>query len=51
VLLLQEMHLASWLLALGERGGHGDLRGSDLQSIIPYVHGKTELYCAQVCLV
>jgi hypothetical protein len=42
--------LASWLLALGERGGHDDLRASGNQSVIPYVHGRTELYCAQACL-
>jgi hypothetical protein len=40
----------SWLLALGERGGHGDLRGSGRLSVIPYVHGRTELYCAQASL-
>jgi hypothetical protein len=43
-------HLASWLLALGERGGHGDLHGSGCLSVIPYIHGRTELYCAQDCL-
>jgi hypothetical protein len=41
------MILTSWLLALGERGGHDDLRGSDRLSVIPYVHGRTELYCTQ----
>jgi hypothetical protein len=50
VVLLRGRLLASWVLALGERGGHGDLRGSDRLSVIPYVHGRTELYCAQVCL-
>jgi hypothetical protein len=40
-------HLASWLLALGEHGGHDDLRDSGRLSIIPYVHGRTKLYCAQ----
>jgi hypothetical protein len=39
------------VVALGERGGHGDLRGSGRLSVIPYIHGKTELYCAQVYLV
>jgi hypothetical protein len=50
VVLLWERALASWLLALGERGGHGDLHGSDRLSVIPYVHRRTELYYAQVCL-
>jgi hypothetical protein len=50
VVLLRGRHLASWLLALGSRGGHGDLRGSGRLSIIPYVHERTELYCAQACL-
>jgi hypothetical protein len=50
VVLLRGRHLASWLLALGERGGHDDLRGSDRLSVIPYVYGRTELYCAQSCL-
>jgi hypothetical protein len=38
------------LLALGKRGGHDDLHGSGRLSIIPYIHWRTELYCAQVCL-
>jgi hypothetical protein len=50
VVLLRGRPLAFWLLALGERGGHDDLRGSDRLSVIPYVHGRTELYCAQACL-
>jgi hypothetical protein len=50
VVLLWGRPLASWLLALGERGGHGDLHGSGRLSIIFYVHGRTELYCAQACL-
>jgi hypothetical protein len=45
-----ERPLASWLLALVERGGLDDLRGSSRLSVIPYVHGRTELYCAQACL-
>jgi hypothetical protein len=44
------MSLASWLLALGERGGHDDLRGSSHLSVISYIYGRTELYCAQACL-
>jgi hypothetical protein len=47
MVLLQGMSLASWLLALGE---HGDLRGSGRLSVIPYIHRRTELYCAHACL-
>jgi hypothetical protein len=50
VVLLWGRTLASWLLALGECGEHGDLRGSDRLSVIPCIHGRTELYCAQACL-
>jgi hypothetical protein len=50
VVLLWGMSLASWLLALGERGGHDDLHGSGRLSVIPYIHRRTELYCAQACL-
>jgi hypothetical protein len=50
VVLLWERPIAFWLLALGECGGHGDLHGLDRLSIIPYVHGRTKLYCAQACL-
>jgi hypothetical protein len=39
-----------WLLALGERSGHNDLHGSYHLSVIPYVHGRTELYYAQAYL-
>jgi hypothetical protein len=43
--------VVSWSLAIDERGGHKDLRGSDRQSVIPYVHGRTELYCSSLpCL-
>jgi hypothetical protein len=41
--LLWGRPLAFWLLALGDRG-------SGRLSVIPYVHGRTELYCAQACL-
>jgi hypothetical protein len=47
---LLEGVLVSWSLALGEHGGHDDLRGSGRLNVIPYVHGRTELYCAQACL-
>jgi hypothetical protein len=50
VVLLQGRPLASWLLAIGERGGYDDLHGLGRLSIIPYVNGSTELYCAQTCL-
>jgi hypothetical protein len=50
VVLLLEGTLVSWSLAMDERGGHDNLRGSDRVSIIPYVYGRTELYCAQACL-
>jgi hypothetical protein len=51
VVLLWGRSLASWLLALGERSGHDNLPGSVHLSVIPYVYGRTELYCAQACLV
>jgi hypothetical protein len=51
VVLLLGMVLASWSLAIDERGGHEDLCGSDHQSIVPYVHGTTGLYCSSLpCL-
>jgi hypothetical protein len=28
---------------MDEYGGHGDLRGSDCRSVIPYVHGRTRV--------
>jgi hypothetical protein len=50
MVLLLDGSLVSWSLALGECGGHDDLYGSGRLSVTPYVHGKTELYCAQACL-
>jgi hypothetical protein len=47
VLLLNEV-LVSWSLAIDERGGHEDLRGSGHLSVIPYVRGRTELYCSNL---
>jgi hypothetical protein len=44
VVLLLEEALVSWLLAMDEHGGHGDLCGSCRRSVIPYIHGRTELY-------
>jgi hypothetical protein len=48
VVLLLEGVLVSWSLAMDERGGHKDLRGSGRRSVIPYVHGRTELYCSSL---
>jgi hypothetical protein len=50
VVFLLEGGLVSWSLAMDERGEHDDLRGSNHLSVIPYVHRRTELYYAQVCL-
>jgi hypothetical protein len=51
VILLLERGLVSWSLAVDERGGHEDLRGSVRRIIIPYAHGRTELYCSSLsCL-
>jgi hypothetical protein len=47
---LLERALISWLLSIDERGGHKDLRGSDCRSIIPYVHGRTELYFSSLSI-
>jgi hypothetical protein len=44
VVLLLERALISWSLAIDERGGHKNLCGSGRRSVIPYVHGRTELY-------
>jgi hypothetical protein len=48
VVLLLEITLISWSLVIDERGGHKDLRGSDRQSVIPYVHGRIKLYCSSL---
>jgi hypothetical protein len=51
VVLLWGRALASWSLAVDKRGGHEDLRGLGRWSVIPYVHGRTELYCSSLpCL-
>jgi hypothetical protein len=51
VVFLLERGLVSWSLAMNECGGHEDLCGSGRQSVIPYVHGRTELYCSSLsCL-
>jgi hypothetical protein len=51
VVLLLEGVLISWSLAMDERGGHEDLRGSGHRSVIPYVHGRTELYCSSLAFL
>jgi hypothetical protein len=51
VVLLLEGVLVSWSLAIDERGGHEDLRGLGCWSKIPYINGRTELYCSNLsCL-
>jgi hypothetical protein len=51
VVLLWGRALASWSLAMNERSGHQDLRGSGPRSVIPYVYRRTELYCISLpCL-
>jgi hypothetical protein len=51
VVLLLEMILVSLSLAMDERDGHEDLRGSDYRSVIPYIYRRTELYCSSLsCL-
>jgi hypothetical protein len=48
MVLLLEGALISWSLSIDERGGHEDLRGSSHRSVIPYVHGRTELHCSSL---
>jgi hypothetical protein len=48
VVLLLERVLISWLVAMDECGEHEDLCGSGRRSVIPYVHGRTELYCSSL---
>jgi hypothetical protein len=51
MVLLWGRHLASLLLAIDEHSGHQGLRGSGRWSVIPYVHGRTELYYSNLpCL-
>jgi hypothetical protein len=40
VVLLLKRSLFSWLLAINERGGYEDLRGSGRQSVIPSSTGE-----------
>jgi hypothetical protein len=48
VVLLWGRPLASWLLAIDEHSGLKDLHGSDCQSVIPYVYGRTKWYCSSM---
>jgi hypothetical protein len=48
VVFLLEGVLVSWSLAINEYGVHKDLCGSGRQSVIPYVNGRTELYCSSL---
>jgi hypothetical protein len=48
VVLLLERVLLSWSLAMDERGGHKDFCGLGRRSVIPYVFGRTELYCSSM---
>jgi hypothetical protein len=41
MIFLLERALVSWSLAMDEHGGHEDLRCSNRQSVISYVHGRT----------
>jgi hypothetical protein len=51
MILLLEGTLVSWSLVMDERDGYEDLRGSGRRSIMPYVHGRMELYCSSLpCL-
>jgi hypothetical protein len=50
MVLLLERVLVSWSLAMDEHNRHEDLRGSNRQSVIPYVHGRIELYCSSLAL-
>jgi hypothetical protein len=47
---LLEGILVSWSLAMNEHSRYEDLRGSNRWSIIPYVHGRTELYCSSLSI-
>jgi hypothetical protein len=48
VVLLLEGALVSWSLAMDECSGHEDLSGSGHRSVIPYIHGRTELYYSSI---
>jgi hypothetical protein len=48
MVLLLERVFVSWSLAIDERAGHKDLRGSGRRSVILYVHRRIELYCSSL---
>jgi hypothetical protein len=51
VILLLEMTLVSWSLAMDDCGGHEDLRDSGCRSVILYVNGRIGLYYSSLpCL-
>jgi hypothetical protein len=50
VVLLLERAFVSWLLAMDERGGHEDLRGSDRRSVITYAHGRIGVVLLKLAL-
>jgi hypothetical protein len=50
MVLLLKRALVSWSLAMDEHSEHLDLRGSSHWSVIPYVHGRMELYCSSLAL-
>jgi hypothetical protein len=50
VVLLLERAFVSWSLAMDEHGEHEDFCGSGHRSIIPYAHGRMELYCSSLTL-
>jgi hypothetical protein len=51
VVILLERVLVFWLLAIDEHDGYEDLCGLVRQSVIPYVHERTGLYCSSLpCL-
>jgi hypothetical protein len=50
VVLLLERVLVSWSSVIDEHGEQEDLRGSGHRSVIPYIHGRMELYCSSLTL-
>jgi hypothetical protein len=50
VVLLLEGLRSHEVLAMSEYGGHEDLRGLGRRCVIPYVHGRIELYCCVLVL-
>jgi hypothetical protein len=50
VVLLLERALVSWSSAIDECDEYRDLRGSDCRRVIPYIHGRIELYCSSLAL-